>query len=268
MTSASSIYPSGAAAQLKTWGDFAVNGPDQPPRSIFLICEHASCRFEEPWEQQLADSELHSSHAASDPGALGLSLELGSRLNTLGWYVELIHAPLSRLVYDLNRSPDSPDACRAQSELYSIPFNQQLSSAEVVRRVEQVYVPFHNFVQRRLARNLAMGAPPVIITVHSFSPVWYGEPRSLEFGVIHDALPELATRIVENSTPLGLVTALNEPYSAADSVTHTLKLHAIPYGLENAMLEVRNDLLATAEGQKRIASGLADIIVKSVTNAI
>ena len=35
-----------------------------------------------------------------------------------------------------------------------------------------------------------------------------------------------------------LKTGLNAPYSAADDVTHTLRLHATPYGLINAMLDV------------------------------
>ena len=61
----------------------------------------------------------------------------------------------------------------------------------------------------------------------------------------------------EARTPLK--TGLNEPYSAADDVTHTLRLHATPYGLPNAMLEVRNDLIATAEAEEAMADLLAHL---------
>ena len=50
---------------------------------------------------------------------------------------------------------------------------------------------------------------------------------------------------------------MNEPYSAADGVAHTLRLHATPYGLANAMLEIRNDLIATPEAAEAMADRLA-----------
>ena len=40
-------------------------------------------------------------HIAWDPGALGLARGLAQRLDAV-----LVHAPVSRLIYDLNRAPD------------------------------------------------------------------------------------------------------------------------------------------------------------------
>ena len=57
-----------------------------------------------------------------------------------------------------------------------------------------------------------------------------------------------------------LLADLNEPYSAADDVTHTLRVMATPYGLPNAMLEVRNDLIATAAAQDAMAEILAPVL--------
>ena len=45
-----------------------------------------------------------------------------------------------------------------------------------------------------------------------------------------------------------------------DDVTHTLRLHATPYSLPNAMLEVRNDLIATADAQQAMAETLAPVL--------
>ena len=53
---------------------------------------------------------------------------------------------------------------------------------------------------------------------------------------------------------------LNAPYSAADDVTHTLRLHATPYGLPNAMLEIRNDLIDTPQAQLAMAEKLAPVL--------
>ena len=53
---------------------------------------------------------------------------------------------------------------------------------------------------------------------------------------------------------------LNAPYSAADQVTHSLRLHATPYGLPNVMLELRNDLIATPEQVSDMADQLAVVL--------
>ena len=83
--------------------------------------------------------------------------------------------------------------------------------------------------------------------------------------MIHDADPRLAQAILaeaEARTPL--TCGLNAPYSAADDVTHTLRLQATPYGLPNAMLEIRNDLIATPEAEDRMAAQLAPAIAAAL----
>ena len=229
---------------------------------VILICEHASNHAVAPWE--ISDTDLLASHAASDPGALGLAQALGPLLAARHGGAELVHAPLSRLIYDLNRSPDRPDACPASSEMHHIALNDALGAAERLARMERLYLPFHNLVRARIARALALGRRPVVLTVHSFSPTWHGLPRKVEFGVIHDDLPALALRIVADSAGLGLKTELNAPYSAADHVTHTLRLHALPYGLDNAMLELRNDLISTPQAQAALAQRLSPVLSHAI----
>ena len=83
--------------------------------------------------------------------------------------------------------------------------------------------------------------------------------------MIHDADPRLARAIlVQAQARTDLEAQLNAPYSAADDVTHTLRLHATPYGLPNAMLEIRNDLIATPEAEVAMAERLAPVIAAAV----
>ena len=229
---------------------------------VIVLCEHASNRMLPPWTE--AGAELRASHAASDPGALGLALALGPLLAQTCGGAEVIHAPFSRLIYDLNRSPERPDTCPVQSETHRIAMNEGLTPPERLARMERLYLPFHDLVRARVARALVLGARPAIVTVHSFSPVWHGVARKVEFGVIHDDLPALAREIVAQAAGLGLVTDLNAPYSAADHVTHTLRLHALPYGLENAMLELRNDLIGSPDAQARMALLLAPALARAI----
>ncbi|HRM75798.1 MAG TPA: PhzF family phenazine biosynthesis protein, partial [Paracoccus sp. (in: a-proteobacteria)] len=81
--------------------------------------------------------------------------------------------------------------------------------------------------------------------------------------VIHDADDRLAHAIAARDC--GLVTRLNEPYSAADGVAHMLARHATPLGLRHAMLELRNDLIATPQAQAAMAARLAPVIRAAIT---
>ncbi|MFN7003057.1 MAG: N-formylglutamate amidohydrolase [Roseinatronobacter sp.] len=247
------------AGQVQAWGP---SGSAEVIPDLILICEHASNHVAPPWIG--ADTALLASHAASDLGALGLAQALGAALAQAGHRIELIHAPLSRLIYDLNRSPDRIDACPAKTEIHDVPMNQGLQAADRLARMEALYLPFHNLVRARVARALALGSRPAIVTVHSYTPIWHGRARDVEFGVIHDDLPALAQAILAHAEGLGLKVALNQPYSAADHVTHTLRLHALPYGLDNAMLEIRNDLLASPAQQTEMATRLAPVISRAV----
>lgn len=227
---------------------------------ILLVCEHASNRFPPAFAALQPAEEVRTAHVAWDPGALGLARALSERLDAA-----LVHATVSRLVYDLNRPPDAPGAMPDRSETFDIPANRNLSPAERRRRTEAVYLPFHAALHAEIARRLASGRPTVLVTVHSFTPVYFGVAREVELGVIHDADPAMAEAVAALAAEAtGLDTRLNEPYSAADGVTHTLRLHATPYRLAHAMLEIRNDLIATPEAEAAIADRLAPVLKRSM----
>lgn len=233
-----------------------IEGADAPG-PVLIVCEHAANDFPAPWGDLGLSPEQQQAHIAWDPGALGLARGLATALRA-----PLIRATTSRLIYDLNRPPHAPAAMAAQSEMHAIPGNRDLTPAQRLERTGALYLPFHQAVRMMLAARLALGQRPVLLTVHSFTPVWHGSPRAVEFGVIHDADDRLARAIVAQET--GLVTRLNEPYSAADGVAHTLALHATPLGLHHAMLEIRNDLLADAAAQAAMAARLAPILQSAI----
>lgn len=223
---------------------------------VVLVCEHASNAFPAPWGDLGLTEAQARAHIAWDPGALGVARGLAQRLDAV-----LIHAPVSRLIYDCNRAPDMAGAMPAMSELHSIPGNAAISAAERLARTESLYLPWCEGLHGLIARRIAAGLRPVVVTVHSFTPVYFGQPRAVEFGVIHDADPALAVAVVAAAQArTGLRSELNAPYSAADDVTHSLRLHATPYGLPNVMLEIRNDLIATPEAQTAMADQLAEVL--------
>ncbi len=223
---------------------------------IVLVCEHASNHIPAAWGDLGLTDEQRSAHIAWDPGALGLARGLARRLDAV-----LVHAPVSRVVYDCNRAPDMLGAMPARSEAHDIPGNAAISVQERLARTRAVYLPFHNGLHGLISQRIALGRRPVVVTIHSFTPVYFGKPRAVEFGVIHDADPAYAMAIVAAARAMTrLACDLNAPYSAADDVTHTLRVMATPYGLPNAMLEVRNDLIATAADQEAMAETLAPVL--------
>jgi predicted N-formylglutamate amidohydrolase len=231
---------------------------------VVVICEHASNvltdRAELGGDLGLS-AATRVSHAAWDIGALGLARGLAQRLGAM-----LVHAPLSRLVYDLNRAPDHPAAMPARSEIHDIPGNRALTPAQRRARVQAVYRPFHAGLADVIAGIMAQGVRPALIAVHSFTPVFFGQPRAVEFGVIHDDDPRLSLAVMAAAEGLGLDTRLNEPYSAAGDVTHTIRLHAVPCRLANTMLEIRNDLITEPPAQAAMADRLAPVLARALAD--
>ncbi|WP_068115995.1 N-formylglutamate amidohydrolase [Tropicimonas marinistellae] len=220
---------------------------------IVLACEHASNFIPVSLQNLGLSAEARSSHAAWDIGALDLAKTLMHAFDA-----PLVSSRVSRLVYDCNRPPEAPDAVPARSERFDIPGNRDLSEAALAARVREVYTPFRTALAKTLA---ARSKPVVLVTVHSFTPVFNGQARTVELGLLHDSDARMAAAMLaEARRTSALNAALNEPYSAADGVTHSLREHAVPAGLPNVMIEVRNDLIRTADGVQRVGADLVAML--------
>jgi predicted N-formylglutamate amidohydrolase len=223
---------------------------------ILLVVEHAGRRIPKALGTLgLPASELDR-HIAWDIGADGLARVLSQRLDA-----PLVMQRYSRLVYDCNRPPESPGAMPVMSESTPIPGNADLTEEQRDARTEALYRPFHAAVTRLIdARK-----DPVLVTVHSFTPIYRGTPRTLHLGILHDDDARLADRLLRAcEAEADLDVRRNEPYGPRDGVTHTLQLHALPRGLENVMLEIRNDLIADETGQHRMADRLAPLLARAM----
>jgi len=253
---------------VESWRADGTPGFGDTPAGLVLICEHASNALPEGWPELGGDLGVDAatrvSHAAWDIGALGLSRALAALLAPVTGGALLVSAPLSRLAYDLNRAPDHPGAMPAKSEIHDIPGNRDLSAADRLARTEAICLPFHATLAAEIARLIARGRRPALISVHSFTPVYFGARRAVEFGVIHDDDLALTMAVLQAAEGCGLDTRLNEPYSAAGDVTHTIRLHAVPFRLTNTMLEIRNDLIADAPAQAAMADRLAPVLASAL----
>lgn len=218
-----------------------------------LVCEHASRFIPAALDGLGLGDEVAKSHAAWDIGALDLAKALMQMLDT-----PLVAARVSRLVYDCNRPPESSESIPVQSEIYHIPGNTGLSEGQISARVRDIYTPFRDLAGQVLDQH---PTPPMLITIHSFTPVYNGQSRPVELGILHDEDDRLARALLGQARQrTGLRTEMNQPYSAADGVTHTLRDLAGRRGLANVMIELRNDLIDTPDGVSRIAGLLGPVL--------
>jgi predicted N-formylglutamate amidohydrolase len=233
-----------------------VNGSGSSP--YVLVCEHASNLLPERLGTLGLDEPELLSHIAWDIGAEKVARRLA----------QLIDAPLalqrySRLVYDCNRPPESPGAMPEISELTPIPGNRKLTPADRLARTREIYRPFHAGLADLLDQRAALGQSSIVLSVHSFTPVFKGKPRSVELGILHDRDTRLSSKLIK-SFP-NVEARLNEPYGPKDGVLHTLNLHAAPRGLQHAMVEIRNDLITTDRGQDEWAQRLSVPLIHAAT---
>jgi predicted N-formylglutamate amidohydrolase len=234
----------------------AVNEQGRSP--IVLICEHASRVLPKALGTLgLPEADLQR-HIAWDIGAENVARLLS----------RLIDAPLllqrySRLAYDCNRPPDSPDAIPEVSELTTIPGNRKLSAEDKLARAREIYRPFHDGVSHVLDKRAAGGIRSIIVSIHSFTPVYKGKPRSVELGILHDRDTSLSSRLIKSFPNVDA--RLNEPYGPKDGVLHTLNMHGFTRGLQHAMIEIRNDLVSAERGQDEWAQRLSVPLIQATT---
>ncbi|MGP4667528.1 N-formylglutamate amidohydrolase [Agrobacterium pusense] len=228
---------------------------------ILLVCEHASSTIPQKLGNLGLAADVLSSHAAWDPGALAVARLLSKKFDA-----SLVYQRFSRLVYDCNRPPESPSAMPVKSEIYDIPGNFDLGEAERFARTSALYVPFHDRVSGIIAERQAAGRKVVVVTIHSFTPVYHGQFREVEIGILHDNDSRLADAMLAGSEGSSLTVNRNDPYGPEDGVTHTLRLHALPDGLLNVMIEIRNDLITNEGEQAQIAAFLYELMGKALAS--
>lgn len=230
---------------------------------VILVCEHASRLLPKSLGTLGLSSEALASHIAWDPGALAVSRMMAKSLDAT-----LVFQRFSRLVYDCNRPPESPAAMPERSEVFDVPGNAGLDQAARDARTEALYLPFREKLSRLVKERTDEGRAPVIVTMHSFTPVYFGKPRAVEIGILHDADTRLAdAMLAEAGTGRLYDIRRNEPYGPEDGVTHTLKEHGLSNGLANVMIEVRNDLIRDEVDQRVVADYLAGLLLKSLPAA-
>ncbi len=196
-------------------------------------------------------------HIAWDIGVRGVGERLSQALDA-----PFIHQAYSRLVIDCNRAPDRADAIPEVSDGVTIPGNAGLGPAERAARRDEIYQPYQARIAAALDARAAQGARTLLVSLHSFTPSMQGRARPWQYGVLHRNDSALSRGVLASLREIfGDEAGDNAPY-AMDEVDNTVPLHADPRGLDYLELEIRQDLIADAEGQARAAAVIAGILAQ------
>ena len=84
----------------------------------------------------------------------------------------------------------------------------------------------------------------MLISLHSFTPVFKGEARPWHAAVLYNRDPRLAGRLktllnAEKEFTVGD----NAPYAVTDATDYTIPVHAERRGLDHVLIEIRQDLI-------------------------
>ena len=224
--------------------------------SFFLTGDHAGRAF--PRRLGTLGLPEHETwrHIAWDIGIGGVGRELSRLLDAA-----VILQTYSRLVVDCNRDPEVPSSIPGISETTQIPGNHGLGKAERTARVDAIFRPYHEAIAAALDRRSAEGRASVLVALHSFTPVFKGVARPWHVAVLFNRDSRLAHPLAELlRAEGGLMVGENEPYAVSDFTDYTVPVHGERRGLAHVEIEIRQDLIASSEGQREWAERLARLL--------
>lgn len=199
-------------------------------------------------------------HIGWDIGIAGVCRAIADKLGAT-----IIQQNYSRLIVDCNRTPGTATSMPEVSEATAVPGNVGLSEAQKAARVAEIFSPYHDRIEAELDRRRAEGRPTALIAMHSFTPVFKGESRAMQVGVLYNRDVRLAAIMLELLRAEGdLTVGDNAPYAVSDITDYGVPMHAERRGLAHVEIEIRQDLIADAAGQATWAARFERLLSAAV----
>ena len=248
---------------MTEYAPVSIIGDDRPADWV-VLCDHATNivpSFVANGDLGLPADDM-ARHIAWDPGALGVALAMGEAFDG-----PVVHSNFSRLVIDPNRASDDPTLVRKIYDGSIIPGNRLADAQEVQRRIDLLYQPYHDGVRALIDARLAVGHTPHLISIHSFTPQLVDEPpRPWQLGLLWDQDDRIFRPLMDRLAHEDIVVGDNEPYSGR-LAGDCMWMHGTSRGIPHLLIEVRNDLIATAEAQQKWGRDLARWLEEALQSA-
>jgi len=230
-------------------------------KAVVLFADHATRYIPRALDNLGLDEASLLRHIAWDIGIAEVTRHLARRLDAVA-----VLSHFSRLVIDPNRSLDDPSSIVEVSDGIPVPGNRDLAPEEVARRIETFFNPYHEAVAQSIDRRLEAGVVPVLVNMHSFTPVMEGVERPWKIGILWNRDPRLPLPFMAKLRALGLTVGDNEPYSGRGGHGYSQQRHADKRGLANALIEMRQDLIDTHQGGEHWSALLASVLSEALSD--
>ncbi len=221
---------------------------------VLFVCDHAANALPKSYGTLGLEPGDLLRHIAYDIGAAWVTRRLASLFDA-----PAVLSTFSRLLIDPNRGDDDPTLVAKLSDRRIIPGNASASEEEIAARRDAFWWPYRRAISARIDAMLACGPLPIVISIHSFTPIWRGDQRPWEVGILWDSDPRLALPLIEALAADGVVTGDNEPYDGA-LVGDTLDEEVTRRGLAGLLIETRQDLIDAQDKAEAWADRLARIL--------
>jgi len=234
--------------------------PANPNNHVLITCEHATNDLPEDYSWSENDRRnFVEDHWGLDIGAFQTAHTLAKDLKCV-----FVHSLYSRLLLDPNRSVVSDTLFRKFGDGKEVDLNKNLTPEEEQKRIKRFYIPYVEAL-REISHKVD---PTYILSIHSFTPLYQGEPRSIEIGVLHG--PEsskLAEGLNDGLNKKGHCSEINKPYDGATAMgtVKSLIYAKTPTKRQGVTFEFRNDILSNNKRGKKLLADAVDVINKVCT---
>ena len=146
-----------------------------------------------------------------------------------------------------------------------------MTVADAARRITEIFMPYHAAISRELDRRESAKRPTALIAMHSFTPHHkvLKAARPWPVAVLFNRDTRIADLLIRGlRDEAGLHVGVNEPYKVDDESDYAVPVHGEQRGVPVVEIEIRQDLIATAEDQKKWGALLAPILYRSVDGVL
>ena len=234
---------------------FQVHRP-QGTSPFILIADHAGQSIPARLGDLGVAQAERDRHIGWDIGIAGVTERLSEMLDAFA-----ILQTYSRLVIDCNRPLEAAGSIVTSSDGTPVPGNQAVDDNEKVARALEIFAPYHARITQELDRRSTRSPAAVLVSMHSFTPVFSAFERPWHAGILYHRDARLAHALLAalRAEP-GLEVGDNQPYAVSDTTDYAIPIHGEQRGLLHVELEIRQDLIADASGQQEWAQRLARIL--------
>ena len=216
-----------------------------------------------PARNRVPSNELRR-HVAYDIGIDSVAQALSARFNA-----PLIVANYSRLVIDCNRYPGAAGSIPSVSDNTVVPRNKTLSDDDINFRKNEIFDAYHSSIGKQISVMRNENKNPILISLHSFTPVIGGQFRPWEIGILFKDDERLSAPLINKlREQKDLNIGDNKPYSGSEPAGYTVDYHVEPLSLPSVAVEFRQDLIEFETGAVRWANIFGDALDHVLTAKI